>query len=117
MATIKTEDDYMREIELINAEFPTAKFSIAIDYDKLDEVISLERTIYILNKPTCYCYEGRDKPKKEVYKIISNIPITYRILFKKLISQNYSLKCNHSFVENIFLLEGQTNVYDFMLGS
>jgi len=117
MATIKTEDDYMREIDMIYKEFPTAKFSIAIDYDKLDDIISLERTIYILNKPTCYCYEGRDKPKKEIYKIISNKPITYRILFKKLISQNYSLKCNHSYIEDIFLLEGQTNVYDFMLGS
>ena len=117
MTNIKTEDDYKREIELINAEFPTAKFSIAIDYDKLDEVISLERTIYILNKPVCGCYEGRDKPKKQVYKIISNKPITYRILFKKLILQNYSLKCNHSFIEDIFAIEGQSNVYDFMLGS
>ena len=116
--TNEEEEQYFRELDMINKEFPNIKFSIAIPYNQLNDIVSLQHTIFIINQPTCYCYKTQVKPKKQVFRITSTkSPITFRIIFKQLMLQNYSLKCNHHFIEGIFPISGHSNMFDFMLGS
>jgi len=99
----KTYEDYEHEFNLINTDFPNARFTIAIDYDKLDDVLSLQRTIYVLDKRECYCYCNNPVETK-VFKITSNEPISNRIVLKELIRRGHTLDCNHHFLEGFHQL-------------
>lgn len=93
----KTEEEYEEEMRKIEEEFPNAKFTIAINYDDLDEKITDEKQIVIKNAYTCYCYEGNYRPTD--YFIVSNDNITNRIVIQELIRQGFDPDCNHNFLE------------------
>lgn len=106
--------DYENVQNNIINQFPNAKFTIAIDYDKLDNVVSLQRTIYILDNRQCYCYND-DPFNTKVYKITTDKVITNRLILQELIKQGLTLDCNHFFIEDFHMLN--SNTFEIMTGS
>lgn len=109
----KTYEDYMHEINLMNTDFPNAKFTISIDYNKLDDVLSLQRTIYVVITMNCHCYGNGNNA--EVYKITSDEPISNRIVIKELIRRGFKLDCDHFFVEGFRKVN--SSMFEIMTGS
>jgi len=109
-------EDYLNEQNRINTELPNAKFTISIDYDKLDNVISMQRIIYILVTKSCYCY-GDNPMDTQIFKITSNNVITNRLVLKELIKKELVLDCNHSYVEGFHMLNNNSNIFEIMTGS
>ena len=94
-----TDDEYQKEYEYIESEFPNAKFSICIPMCDLDNVISNEKTIIIRRNYYCYCYDMNDK-KRDHY-VITHDNMTYRNVIHEMIRQDISFDCNHRFLEAI----------------
>jgi hypothetical protein len=93
----KTEQDYENECNLIDLMFPNAKFSIAIDIEELDDIITTQPKIIIKSSYNCYCYEICKRTTE--YFIISGKNITNKYIINELINQGLHLDCDHRFVE------------------
>ena len=108
-------EQYEREQNLINEEFPNAQFTISIPYNELEEIVSLKSTIYILDRRYCYCNQHNPLPT-QTFTITSNrSPITKKIVLKQLIRQNLDITCNHHFLEGFHKLND--NTFELMTGS
>ena len=68
----KTEQEMEEEIELINNMFPDSNFSVAIDIDELDDLITNKQFIIFKNKYNCYCYDNCKK-KRNILLYTRNI--------------------------------------------
>ena len=97
----KTEEYYEFELEQIENLFPCAKFRIAIPLEEMDDVITEKTKIKIKYEYNCYCH--RDSPKKTTYIKIQGDKITNRYVLEELIKKNFNIKCNHNFVEEIYV--------------
>ena len=114
----KTEEQYDREHALIDEMFPNAKFTIAIDYDDLNELVTEHKNIVIKNTYNCYCYDNN--PRKTDYffiKTTSPEGITYRFLIEELIRQDLCLECNHRFVEGFMKSKDSKCQFEIITGS
>lgn len=109
-------EQYEKLQKLIDNEFPNANFTISIGYDKLDDLLSYERTIYILDSRKCYCYKNNSYNTK-IYKITSDKLITYRLALNELIKQGLTLDCNHCYFEGFHKLKENSNTFEIMTGS
>ena len=113
----KTKEDYERENQLLDDMFPDANFTIAIEYDEIDNVISTEPYIILKNTYNCYCYDNKPRNTDYYYIHGNGNPITWKTLFNDLIKQGFKLECNHCFVEGIYKTNGSECQYEFMIGS
>ena len=114
----KTEEEYEHEQRLIDEMFPNAKFSIAIDYDDLNELVTTRKNIVIKNTYTCYCYDNNPR-KTDYFFVKSTSPegITYRFLIEELIRQDLCLECNHNFVEGFMKSNDSECQFEMVIGS
>ena len=93
----KTEQEMEEEIELINNMFPDSNFSVAIDIDELDDLITDKQFIIVKNTYNCYCYDNCKK--NATYYYIRGTSMTNRYVIEQLIKQGLDLECNHVFLE------------------
>ena len=117
MSIEKTDEQYAIENEQIYNMFPDAKFTISIDIDELDYVITTQEHIIIKSAYTCYCYDNCNK-KTEFFNIFGK-NITNKFIINSLIKQDLNLDCNHHFIEG-FYKNPKTNSdcqFEIMTGS
>ena len=93
----KTDEEYEYEREQINKMFPNANFTIAIDLNDLDDVITTRPFIIVKSSYFCYCYDNNKKESEYFY--VSGNNITNKVILNTLIEQKLCLECNHQFVE------------------
>lgn len=91
---------YGIEFEYLNRAFPRSKFTICINPNILDDVISNKNIIAIKTEHKCYCY-GMNGPTKFFYVNNNGNGITNRDVIKQLNKDNYDPDCNHNFLESI----------------
>jgi hypothetical protein len=89
--------EYEKKQNLIDNMFPNANFTIAIDIDELDEIITNEENIIVKSIYNCYCYDNY--PRNTEYFYIKGKRITNKYILEELIRQNLILDCNHHFIE------------------
>ena len=112
------EEEYMKEIEIINEMFPDIRFDIAIRLAEMDEIISEKDTIVIKSDYRCYCY--RYAHRNTDFFIINrpkNGKITYKHIFTELMNQELDLDCDHCFIEGIEQTPNSECQFEFALGS
>ena len=112
------EEEYMKEIEIINEMFPDICFSVAIRLAEMDQIVSEKDTIVIKSDYRCYCY--RDYPRNTDFFIINrpkNGKITYKHIFTELMNQELDLDCDHCFIEGIEKTPNSECQFEFALGS
>ena len=87
--------------QLIDELFPSAKFDICLDFDKLNDTITKKKEITLLQTFDCYCFDNcYPKPDKK-FIITSKKPMTNRYIINELIKQDFALECNHTFLESL----------------
>ena len=96
--------DYESNQEEINRLFPDAGFSIAFSLNELDEVITPLNRIIVKQTFNCHCYVGEpasDAPVPKWYAIHCDEGerMTNYVVIRELISQGFSLDCDHRFLE------------------
>ena len=87
--------------KIIEELFPNAKFQICIDFDKLNDIITKKKKIKLVQNFNCYCYEKCYSKPVKTFIITSKTPMTYRYVINELIKQDFSLECNHIFLESL----------------
>ena len=100
---VKTDEQYDADFKYINERFPNAKFDIAIDRDKLTDLLTTDKQIVIQQKMNCRCYGCGDinhRPPNK-YFIINNDVMSYENVLDELIKQNCFTDCDHNFLEKI----------------
>ena len=110
----KTDEQYDREIQLIDEMFPNAEFAIAVGFENLEHKITDKKFIIVKSDYDCYCYDLCNKPPDYFY--IHGENMTYRYVLEQLIKQGLTLECNHRFVEIITQI-GDSNVFEIWTGS
>lgn len=93
----KTEEEYDKERELIDEMFHHANFTVGIEMEDLDEVITDKKAIVIKSTYTCWCYDNR-KRKTDYFMVIGEC-ITNKYVLNSLIEQGLNLDCDHNFIE------------------
>lgn len=111
----KTDKEYAAEMEELDDIFPNAKFSIAIDIDELDDIITEQNNIVVQSTYNCYCYDDC-KRKTDFFRISGN-NMTNRFVLSKLIEQGLNLECNHIFVEGFNKIPNTNCQYEIITGS
>tara|TARA_B110000495_G_C22796776_1_gene465493 strand:- start:283 stop:699 length:417 start_codon:yes stop_codon:yes gene_type:complete len=96
----KTEEQYCREIEIIDQLFPNAEFTIAINIEELDDILSDKSSIVIKNTYTCRCYDNCKK-EPDYFHITRKIgeQMTQKYIILELIKQGLKRECDHHFLE------------------
>jgi hypothetical protein len=112
----KTDEQNYDEIEKINNMFPNAMFTVAMDIEDLDDIVTNLNNIVITNTYDCYCYDNRKEKKTDVY-YIEGPNITNKFIINTLIEHGLSLECNHRFLEGFCKIPNSTNVFEIMTGS
>lgn len=99
------EDQWQKDQDKIDKEFPKCNFTISIDYDQLDEKVCDLNEIFVIKTYDCYCYDRPpyDKyPRKpDVFWVKDTKPITYRKVIEELCDKNFNPACDHRFLEII----------------
>jgi len=90
---------YKEQYDYMEQEFKDAKFCVCFSIDELDEVISKEKSIVVVNT-FCFCYGEALKGRRRFY-VIHNDKMTLRNIIHSLIEQGIEPKCNHQFLEGI----------------
>lgn len=96
------EDDYAfeRQMTEMRKTFPKAKFTICIELDQLDEVLSNHDAIVIKITHNCYCYSNNRR--KDDLILVHNTTgkaITYKDAIEAIVKYKYDPKCSHVFFE------------------
>jgi hypothetical protein len=109
------------ERKIIDELFPNAQFEISIELENLDSIITTKKEIKLLQTFDCYCYQGIEgtsnaNTKSDKLFIIksNNNPMTIRYIINELIKQNFTLECNHRFLEE---LQVNGHNLEYFLGS
>lgn len=95
----KTDEQCEKECDEIYDMFPDANFIIAIDIQKLDDILSTEKEIIVICEYSCYCYDNVSK--KTDFFLIKGKHLTIKFVINELIAQGLNIKCNHPFLEDI----------------
>ena len=112
----KTDEQNYDEIEKINNMFPNAMFTVAMDIEDLDDIVTNLNNIVIKNTYDCYCYDNRKKKKTDVYSI-EGPNITNKFIINKLIEQGLNLECNHRFLEGFCKSKDSNCQFEIATGS
>ena len=111
----KTDEECEYDAEQINIMFPNAQFSVAIDIEDMDELITDEPEIIIKMCYNCYCY---DNTKKEAdYFYIKGENMTCMYVIEQLIKQGLQLNCNHNFLEGFDKTTDSVCQFELCVGS
>ena len=86
--------------KIIDELFPNVKFSICIDFNDLNKVVTTKKKATLIQTFDCYCYDTSPVPTK-TFIIKSNKPMTRRYIINELIKQDFTLDCNHCFLESL----------------
>ena len=108
------KDKYDAEAALLYNIFPNAKFTICIDYDELDTIITREQSIIAIQRYDCYCYNNK---RVAEYYHIKGKNITNRYAIQCLIEQGFEPKCKHSFLEGFTKMKNSSFKYEINMGS
>jgi len=111
----KTDEEYNYEYEQIDTMFPNAQFTIAIDIDDMDKLITTKNELIIKSKYNCYCYTNCKKNTDYFY--IQGENITHRYVIEQLIKQGLELDCNHQFLEGFYKTVGSDCQFELWVGS
>ena len=95
--------------------FPNAQFSIAINIEDMDKLITTEHQLIIKSKYNCYCYTNCKKNTDFFY--IQGENITHRYVIEQLIKQGLKLDCNHRFLEGFYKTVGSECQFELCVGS
>ena len=79
--------------------FPRLEISYAMPFEDLDCVLSQERSIFIKDTFTCYCYDDGAVPSRYIEIINRNGNITIRDVMQSLNDISFKRDCNHVFLE------------------
>jgi hypothetical protein len=109
-----TDTDYECEYNRLQEMFPNAQFSICIDLEYMDELLTDKNFIIIKQPYTCYCYVNCVK-NTDYFYIKGHM--TYRHIIEQLIEQGLSLNCNHHFLEGFCTTNISDCQYEMVLGS
>ena len=88
------------KMKIIEELFPNVKFSICMDFNDLHKVITSKKKVTLIQTFNCYCYDTSPLPTK-TFIIKSNKPMTRRYIINELIKQDFTLDCNHCFLESL----------------
>jgi hypothetical protein len=110
----KTDEEYEYDAEQINSMFPNAQFTIAIDIENIDELITDKHNLIIKRNYNCYCY---NYSKNTDYYYIRGENMTVRYVIEELIKENLTLDCNHCFLEGFNKTLGSDCQFELCLGS
>ena len=110
----KTEEDYEKDIEEIEKMFPNAKFSVAIELEDLDDIVTDETDIVVKNTYDCYCHTNK---RNTEYFYISGKHITNKFIIYKLIEQGLDLDCDHRFLEGFCKSKDSNCQFEISTGS
>lgn len=91
-------EEYEEEMRIIDEMFPNCLFSICIDLDEMDEVISNEPQIIIQHNP-CRGYCDMSGNREYIYVKNNGNGITNKDIIKAMIEAEFDPKCNHIFLE------------------
>jgi len=91
---------YEFQQKIIDELFPNAKFSMCIDFNDLHKVITRKKEVTLFQTFNCWHYESYPRMDK-TFIIKSNKPMTYRYIINELIKQDFSLDCEHRFLESL----------------
>ena len=86
--------------KIIDELFPNVKFSMCIDFNDLNKVVTTKKKATLIQTFDCYCYDTSPRPTK-TFIIKSNKPMTRRYIINELIKQDFTLDCNHCFLESL----------------
>lgn len=93
-------EDFDTEWGAVQEMFPGARFSICFDKETLASELAKQRTVFIVIKHRCYCYEGQDVPN--TYVQVNKKPgagcITYADAVQALVDYDYN-PCEHDFLQ------------------
>jgi len=113
---MEEEDNYERQCKLIDDMFPGAKFTISIDLNDLDNIVTDKKFIIIQQTFNCYCYDNMNtKNKLYTVKCLENESLTNEYIINELIKQGLKVNCNHIFLESFDFIKD--NLYLFSCGS
>lgn len=110
----KTYEQYEREFRMIEDMFPNAKFNVCIPIEDLDNIITDEKEIIVIQKIHCYCYK-RKRTKYFTIKCNENEFLTNKYIITELMNQKMKMQCNHRFLEEIH--KNKENIYEIYAGS
>ena len=103
----KTYDDeekdfriFVFNIKIIEELFPNAKFEVSINFNDLNNVITTKKEVKLIQTFDCWHYESYPKIDK-TFIIKSNKPMTRRYIINELIKQDFSLDCEHRYLESL----------------
>jgi hypothetical protein len=90
--------DFEEEQQKMNEMFPNCKFSICIDIDEMNDIISEEPQIIIQCNP-CNGYCKKSGNRIYIYVYNNGNGITNKDMIQAMIDANYDPDCNHIFLE------------------
>lgn len=108
--SVEFENNYDKEIALVNSMFPNAKFKIAIEYDELDTVITNQPSIILIQHYNCYCYNSRKRITE--YYHIKGKHITNKYAIQCLIEQGFMPDCKHYYLESFTKMKNSEFKYE-----
>lgn len=94
----KTSEDYDKQNAILEEMFPNAQFSIAIELEELEELLTEKKHIFITHSRNCHCYDQCGHPPTAYYEIKGE-QLTYKYVLQELIRQNLCPECDHRFLE------------------
>lgn len=99
--------------KIVNKLFPNAKFSMCLELKELDEVVTKRKKIKFIQTFNCCCY-GVNQKKEKTFIIKSKEPMTRRYIINELIKQDFTIDCDHIFLEHI---EVKNGIVEYFMGS
>lgn len=109
--------NYEADCEAISAMFPDAQFSVAMELDELDELLTNKTSISVKVTYTCYCYDYLGYKKlPSIYKI-KGPRMTHKYVIEELIKQGLNLDCNHHFLEGFMPINKSDSKFEIVTGS
>jgi hypothetical protein len=116
---LKEEHEQEEEMDiesiLLYNMFPNAKFTISMDYDEMDKIITQQPSIIVIMNYDCYCY-SKNKRKTEYY-YIKGKNITNKYVIQSIIEQGFNPGCNHRFLEGFMKMNNSKFKFEILLGS
>lgn len=111
------DEAYERNERIISAMFPRVKFSVCIDLEELDEVLSNEAQIVIKCSHNCYCYDRCPRPNDYIVVRGNGRPITVKDAIKRMEEEGYDSDCNHQFLEGFWKRKPDSIEFEAWFGS
>ena len=101
------------EMTQINSLFPNAKFVISLSVNELNKIITTKKEVKLIQTFDCYCFDNCPKQNK-TFIIRSEEPMTTKYIINELIKKDFTLDCNHRFLESI---EIKDDIIEYWTGS